>query len=551
MSNKLTNDILRLWKEDGERIIPQNFELFHSLVTQAKSWLQKGNYEVAAAHGEIAARYAQYNHGGFFTSPELEQILLEIGRKAIPKSLFSHKNYSLILDGKPKQILHITTNVSVFSGIPRLMRRWIEQDDKNYHSVALTKQSPDKVPKNLREAVLNRQGKIYVLNEKNHTIINRAKALRECATGADIIVLHAWEHDVVPIIALAYKDKLTPIIYTNHGDHCFWLGTSIIDVVANLRESGMNLSKERRGIETMRNMLLPTILEPLHRQLSRADAKQQLGIDPTTIVLLSIARADKYRTIDGVNFAEFHLPLLKQHEQAMLIIIGAGNNSDEDWIAAIQQTQGRIRVLRQTEETAVFYQAADIYVDSFPFVSNTSLLEAGSFGNPLVSRFPYPSDVCGIFGADMPGLSGNLIRVTDLESYTAILSRLIEDEEHRLSLGEKTREKIANTHWGNGWKCYLNDIYCNAMNTSRSVTNPVLLDEMFLDEPDVYLPVIHKSHMEYGKMLQPYLPAMPTLYRLHFWIRFLKQYGLKNNPINLLLPEWFRSRYYSFRWWNN
>ena len=424
------------------------------------------------------------------------------------------------------------------------MWRWIGQDNLHSHSVALTRQAPKEVPKNLRDAVSRCQGKIYILNGRIGGIISRAKRLRECAAAADIVVLHTWEHDVIPTIAFANKEHSPPIIYTNNGDHWFWVGAGISDVVANLRESGMRLSQERRGIEAKRNMLLPTILEHTHRELSRAEAKQQLGIDENSVMLLSIARSVKYRTVDGISFADAHVPLLKRHKQAILVVIGPGD-SDENWSTAIQQTQGRIRVFGETGDTAVFYQAADIYVDSFPFVSITSILEAGSYGVPSVSRYPYSSDACGVLGADTPGLTGNLVRVRDLQEYTAVLSRLVEDEEFRLSLGETTRSKIAEAHWGSNWQRTLNNVYSYAATIPRVTAISNSMDEMFLGEPDVFLPKVNKIDIQ--TIMHWHMPLMPLKQRLRLWVSLFKKHGFLNNPLNVLLPEWFRSRYYLLR----
>lgn len=538
----LANNTLKVWQEEGRQLIPQNYAEFRRLLLQAKDLQERGNYEAAAVYGQIAANYAQLNHCGFFVSFELEQLLLTIGRQAIAIDHYPSK--APVFAGTAKNILHVSTHLSNIGGISRLMRRWIQQDTERSHSVALTRQAPNEVPQNLRDAVVNSQGKIYVLNERSGGIISRAKRLRECAAAADIVVLHTWEYDVVPTIAFANKEQSPPIIYTNNGDHWFWLGVAISDAIANLRESGMHLSLERRGIEAKRNLVLPTILEPASRELSRSQAKQQLGIDAHSVMLLSIGRAVKYKTVDGVSFADAHVELLKRYEQAILVVIGAGN-SNEDWSAAIEQTQGRIRVLGETKDTAVYYQAADIYVDSFPFVSITSILEAGSYGVPAVSRYPYSSNACGVLGSDMPGLADNLIRVQDLQEYTAVLSGLIEDEQYRLSLGEATKNKIAQIHWGNNWQSALNDIYAYVVALPRKTATLDLIDEMSLGEPDVFLPSVNQTHI--SKVMHWHMPLMPLEQRLRLWFGLVRKYGFRNNPLNVLLPEKWRSRYYLLR----
>ncbi len=538
----LANNTLKVWQEEGRQLIPQNYAEFRRLLWQAKDLQERGNYEAAAVYGQIAANYAQLNHCGFFVSFELEQLLLKIGRQAIASDSYPSKDS--IFTGTAKNILHVSTHLSNIGGISRLMRRWIQQDTERSHSVALTRQAPNEVPEDLSNVVSSTQGRVYGLNDRSGGIISRAKRLRECAAAADIVVLHTWEYDVVPTIAFANKEQSPPIIYTNNGDHWFWLGVAISDAVANLRESGMHLSLERRGIEAKRNLVLPTILEPACRELSRSQAKQQLGIDPHSVMLLSIARSVKFRTVDGVSFADAHVELLKRYKQAILVVIGAGN-INEDWSTAIEQSQGRILVLGETKDTAAYYQAADIYVDSFPFVSITSILEAGSYGVPAVSRYPYPSDSCGVLGSDMPGLAGNLIRVRDLQEYTTVLSGLVEDEEYRLSLGEATRSKIAATHWGSNWQSALNELYAYVAALPRKTAMLDSVDEMSLGEPDIFLPSVNQTDIK--TVMHWHMPLMPFPQRLRLWLNLVKKYGFRHNPLNILMSEGWRSRYYLWR----
>ncbi|GJD16219.1 hypothetical protein RIVM261_011750 [Rivularia sp. IAM M-261] len=541
---KIAKDTLRLWQEEGTHQIQQNFRVFRSLVAQTQELEQSHKYDEAVVYGQMAAFHASLKHCGLFVSPELEQILIKIGKEAIPK--YSCQKSSLHSE-KPKNILHVATGVQSIGGLSRMIWRWIQQDTECSHSLVLTRQPRKEVPRILTEAVTNSGGKIYKLNETIGSFIAWAKRLREIATTVDIVVLHIYNYDVIPIIAFANKEQCPPIIFLDHADHIFWLGAGISDVVVNLRESGMFLAQKRRQIQAERNAILPIILEPTQRLLSRVEAKRQLGLPEDSVMLLSIARTLKYKTVDGVSYAEAHISLLNKYKQATLVVVGCGYR--EDWSGAIEQTQGRIIVHPERDDTAVFYQAADIYVDSFPFVSTTSLLEAGSYGVPLVSRFPY-SNASTIFGADMPGLTGNLIRVRNLEEYTKVLSQLIEDEEFRLNLGEATREKIAKTHSGSNWRHSLENIYARAT-TLDAVKAHSPTDQIFLGEPDVFVPSIHGGNdFDLDDLIRFNLEVMPFTQRLHHWLRLVKKYGFHNNfgrfgQFRLLVPEWLYSRYIS------
>lgn len=534
-------DTLSLWREEGSRLIPQNFEFFRILLTQAKALVERGKYDEAAVSGEMAAAFACGQPCGFFVSFELEQVLLKIGKQAIKSHSYQRQNLSPSQSHRPKNVLHVCTSVMSIGGHSRMLWRWMQQDQESIHSLALTKQESHEIPQVLQDCVSKSDGKIYILNQEADTIISRATKLREIAATADVVVLHVYNQDVIPMIAFANKEQSPPVVFVDYADHLFWLGVSISDVVANLRESGMRLSQQRRGIEAQRNVLLPTIVDPTYRKLCRAEAKQKLGIAEDTIVLLSIARSVKYsRAVNGLNFADAHIPILEKYQSACLLVVGVNNPGD--WSKAIEQTQGRIKAIAETEDTSIYYQAADIYVDSFPFVSITSLLEAGSYGVPLVSRYPYSADACEILGADMPGLTGNLIRVRNLEEYTDVLSQLIEDEKFRLALGEATKNKISETHWPNNWRSALENVYTVATTIKPITVSLAPKDQMFLDEPDVFLPNVHGWCCDFTLAIQPFLTFIPFTQRLHYWYKLVKKHG-RQNRLSLLLPNWFYSLY--------
>ncbi len=513
-----------------------NLATFEHLVAQARDCVDLKQYNKAAAYAHIAASYAFTRHCGIFSSPQLEQVLLKIGQNAIKSESYPNQHPSLRKN--PKNVLHVIDGAIGIGGHARMLCRWIEQDATRCHSVVLVEQSRAEVHASLEEAVLKSQGKIYTLNQTIGSFVEQGKRLKKIGASMDIVVLHTLNH-IQPIIAFAHKDQSPPVIYVNHADERIWLGVSISDVVANLRESGRHLSLERRGVEVERNALLPTLLNLTPRTLSRVEAKRQLNLETDSIVILSLARAIKYKKINGVNFAEAHLPLLHKYEQAVLLVVGPGDS--EDWSSAIEKVPGRIQVFGQTEETAVFFQAADIYVDSFPWVSNTSLLEAGSYGLPLVSRYPYSCDSCAVIGADMLGFTGNLIQVTTLADYTRILSRLIEDENCRLSLGKTTQEKILTIHTGEGWQRSLEELYERAISIEPIKTLADTKDQMFTTELDFLLPsvVFRSDSLDVPELFINYVRLMPLEKRWSIWLSQLKKRDFgRLLHLSFLLPQW-------------
>ena len=283
-------------------------------------------------------------------------------------------------------------------GLNRHVRRWIETDVGRVHSLAVTWHDAAHVPADIVEAVAARGGRLTCLDALSTAA--RARALRRLAMDADTVVLHVETSDATPLLALGDGSR-PPTILVNHADNVFWLGVGVADAVASLRESGLRLAHERRGVARDRNVLLPTILPERTRTLTREEAKQRLDLDPGALVLLSIARGVKFVPLAG--FVDAHRPILERPPRAVLVVIGPGSD-------AAASLCSRVRVLPARADTELFYQAADVYVDSFPVPSITSLLEAGAFGVPVVTRCSHSTRAATLC-ADAPGLR-EVLRVT-------------------------------------------------------------------------------------------------------------------------------------------
>ena len=403
--------------------------------------------------------------------------------------------------------------------------------------MALTRQRHP-VPAELQQAVDASGGRIHRVNATIGGVLTWARRLRDLAADADVVVLHVGNRDIVPVLAFADPVGRPKTIYIDHADHLFWLGVGIADVVAGLRGSGALLARRRRGIEPGRQALLPIILAPPARSVDRAEAKRRLGLDPDATMLLSVARAVKFRSIGGTSYAEAHLPFLRQRPGASLVVVGAGTRPD--WADAIEAVGGRIVLHGERPDTALFYQAADIYVDSFPFVSTTSLLEAGSYETPLVTRFPY-GEASGILGADMPGLAGTLIQTRSIEDYTAALLRLAEDPALRRDLGAATRAGIVRQHTGAGWQAEVERLYAQAL-APHDPPRCTAVDRPAFGEPDVLMHLVHDHPIPADALVLSQLSLMPPDLRLRLWLRLL---GLGSGTANRVrdavrcwLPEW-------------
>lgn len=534
---------LLTWRAEGAHLIAHTYEKFHACLDTAFEYRDRRRYSLAAAYASIAMHWAVGLHCGLFSSGRLEELLLDIGRQAAPADPISHRLSFRRSGRKKKNILHVCTYVVPIGGLTQMLRRWIEQDPANCHSVALTRQTWRNIPADLSSVITASGGDVYRVNAVPGGIIPWARRLRRYTQRArtDVIVLHTVPGDVVPMIAFADKHSCPPVVLLDHADHLFWAGVGISDVVISLRDSGLRLARSRRGVEPHRNVLLPIPLEPADRALTRLDAKKALNFPTDQLMLLSTARSVKYRNLGGVTYADIHAPVLKKHANAIFVVVGAGER--KDWARARASVEGRIVALDQRADLSLYYQAADVYIDSFPFVSNTSLMEAAVFGTPVVSMYPY-SEGGEILGADMPGLSDGLIKTKTFPEYGDVLSRLIADGAMRVSTGRKLEEQIRAHHTGHGWLRRLQDVYDKVDEVVTGEALSPVQECMCDDEPDVFIRRIfgmENIDAVEKTILRNELQALPFMKRIDslFWLLSTETGGTDRLAcIKKFVPEW-------------
>lgn len=460
---------------------------FDQLVEAAERAMGEGRLDDAAKLAHQAGVTAWQFHPGFFASPRLERLLLALGRRALGPA---PERPRAAAPDAPARVLHVLTQAARVGGHTKLAWRWIRHDTGRTHSVALTDQAAIDVPPWLTEAVAEAGGALHHVDQQARTPIARAEALRALARDADMVVLHAHPHDVVPVLALAGPDR-PPVVLMNHADHVFWLGVSVADVVANIRQRGIDLCVSRRGIAPERCALLPIPLDPIGATSTRAEARARLGLPPEATILMTVAQAYKYNPLlDGPGFVETVLPVLQAHPEAMLVAIGPPARGE--WRRGAEATSGRIRALGERSDLALFYQAADIYLESFPLGSMTALLEAGAYGLPLMSYLWLPG-AARQMGVDDPALDGTYIQATSADTYREALERLIRDPAHREALGARTAAQIRAHHDPAPWRDALATVYARvaALPPVQPPGGPESPEA--LTEHDVYLEYLHRQ----------------------------------------------------------
>jgi hypothetical protein len=457
-----------------------NEKFFKKALSKAQIALRNGELNSVIAWAQIAADFAWARHPGFYTSVELESLLLEVAHRlgehvdVIAASRFIKSKCGF----KNKiHVLHVLTEAYEVGGHTRVVMEWIRNTlDIAVNSIVTTSQSEQfQFPRDLISLVEASGGWQVSLIDYSSNLIARSHLLRHLSKNwADVVVLHVHPYDALPIVAFGI-DEGPPIILFNHADHVFWLGSSLADIVADLRPVGQKLSSGRRGLVNSR--ILPIPISKVTQSPYREAIRRKLNIEPTSIVLLTVGQEYKYTKFAGYDFFSTMTKILKKYPHTVLI--AAGPQPNGKWMQSSTILPNRIRMTGRINrsELQTFYDCADIYIDGFPMGGITAMLEAGIQGLPIIGLNGQTSRT--INGSDDISLASFGTHAPSIEAFTSLLENMIASQSVRFQKTTQIKESIEATHLPPGWNKYLNDILLSlpSKHTTRLPTHIGLKDD--------------------------------------------------------------------------
>lgn len=394
--------------------------------------------EKSALLGLLA--YMLDTHAGIYADNYLESELVKIAQSIQYMPSFERNS----MQGK-ERVLHIASQVYPTGGHTRVINSWIENDEAREYSLFLTNVKSER-PAWLFETVKRSGGQIYI-DPGSLNYIERAKKMREIASQYDRIVLHIHPYDILPILAFGHDQWERPVYFLNHADHRFWIGISVSDFILDISKEGNSFTKKRRG--ALKTQILPVPQSTIAGfTLNRQKCRGKLSIPDHIKVAVTMANRSKFRPIEGYNFFEFVLSLIKEYDDFYIIVIGPDLN-DPLWKDVYMRSQGKVIAIgeKMKEETAPILAAANLYLDSFPFNSGTSLIEAIKQKIPIFSlRMPWSA--FDVYSDLQSNSLGELKQAVDIFLREGITYNL-----------EERKERYIESHCKEGWLKRLNNIF--------------------------------------------------------------------------------------------
>jgi hypothetical protein len=398
---------------------------------------------------EWLALFASMHHPGRYADARLENLAVALSRDlALPdisETLFPPR------DGR-RSVLHAATTVHPKGGRGHtmLIENWARTDRDSRHSLILTRQGTTPLPAELEAAIRESGGTSFVIRAGAGPI-ERAAYLRSAAySSADVVVLHQHPNDVSPLVAFA-PDGGPPVLVMNHGDHKYWIGNAVADLLVNFRHSGEELARARRHVR--RDILCPLPLAPLQAAGDRKRNRSAIGVDDDRLIVLSVGAEYKYVPTPTRSFWRAARQLLDWDPHVHIYLIGCSRVAAQ---FADQCDRDRLHFVGELPSAEPYFLAADLYVEGFPFGSQTALLEAAFRGCAVVLA---PDCGSRVMATDDPALDGVIDVPRDEDDYVRQAVALLGDESRRWRLAARLAERIRDVHVGEAWLEQLHRVY--------------------------------------------------------------------------------------------
>lgn len=485
----------------------------------AQKLFDEGLFEDCVNYIRKISFYSWLNFHGIYYSCLFEKMLADIG-SFLPS--FDLRKIKLTPHSRRKA-LHICSEVYTSGGHSKLLYNWILVDKDSDHFVISTRMSHDAFL-NVSNSYLDSE-KYNLVTLTSTTSLGKAKELKEFLyNNFDVVILHIHPDDPIPNIVFSDPKIQIPVLFLNHADHTFWLGSSITDIVLQTRSFYVDLDKERRGIDVGFYLPIPIKYPEILEPLCAGENKQRVSI-------LSIGNEAKYVPTIEYNFCAAMHKLVLEYENLTVNLIGISEQAE-----FVQKfCHPRIKYLGELphENVEEYRKSCDLYVEGFPTPSFTAMLETVGYNKPFVLHYN-PKLVYRLF---RDSVNDCIIYPRDISEWSLLIKRMIVDTEFRNNIREVQTRFVRREFSLGKWTERLENLYFIAQNTVHKVSLPS--EQKFYEGEDEKL--VSRSfsvtidHLPFTENLPFFFRVRMLLYPLNNSVH-VRAYTLKQ-MLSYLMPQ--------------
>jgi hypothetical protein len=259
-------------------------------------------------------------------------------------------------------------------------------------------------------------------------------------------------------------------------------------------------------------------------------------------VLLTIASEYKFEARTPPGFLDLVVPAIEEEMSTTLFAVGPSDSGR--WHEANMLTAGRVRPLGILSDPAPYAAAADLYLDSCPSGSITSLLESAALGTPCLA-YVGGRDPDSLIVSDPPIVVDAILRASDPAEFRRLLDRLISEPEYRTQIGTGLVSQVRAAHSPDRWLARLEGVYDQLGRVGR-VERPVAPMTAFaattIDLEIVNLPTARHGPLALAEILATFRGDRRPLKGhalLRKALRLRNRFPARRSGDSSILPRWW------------
>ena len=196
--------------------------------------------------------------------------------------------------------------------------------------------------------------------------------------GAKILFVYIHPDDITStaIMSLIKKTTNIKIIFFNHASHYPCLGMTLSDLILEGMPSTLKITNEKRHLYNTRLIGLQSLKESETKYYSKEEltkVREDFGIRENELMTISGGAAYKFFEENSSKYFKMIKELLKEKRNLKhIIMINLDKKSKkiiDNIFADAEEEKRRLLIIPLSNNYEKFFQAADLYIDSFPVSS--------------------------------------------------------------------------------------------------------------------------------------------------------------------------------------
>ena len=443
----------------------------------ALKFFQQGNLDSSLDNIELCAKLA-YHSNYFYVDNQLEATLADIAKK-IGDSIY--EEVSPIIG----RYAFIDTNGSDNHGLSQqYIRALISMGIEFVYIYVETDLS--RIGIILEELRAYPKASIYTFDQE-YTLAEKTRLISVFLANyrPEKYLMHIMPWDVVAIL-LCNLLKGVKRYNINATDHAFWLGASCIDYSIEFRNYGYSVSIDKRGLRSKQLLLLPYY--PIINKTSFKGFPDTLPKN-----CIKIFSGGSFYKILGESGLYFKIVkrILEENPKAVLLYAGTGDHREMLRFISDNNLNNRIFLLGNRSDIYEVFDAADLYLATFPISGGLMSQYAAISGTHILS---YTSQELAVNRLESTVCHQFNKRITynNLEELYAYAYKLCVEDNFRLSEGKNLEKSVISPELFNEELSYLLQNNSSKRQLSYEKVDYERFSELYLEVENHFLPAFQR-----------------------------------------------------------